>query len=148
MRNKLLFPFPKTKAIYDTNLLLNKIYRIPASSQTLSKDIISTQKKSFETAMMMLLHGIGNDSKTLPNMGGILKDRVLNSLEEIEAEDMTIETNKPEHPICIVDEVLLYEHLYLNKAVLRSRHQSFLINKRLPFMSADRIHRHLTLTSG
>ena len=61
---------------------------------------------------------------------------------------MTIETNQPEHPICIVDEVLLYEHLYLNKAVLRSRSQSFLINKRLPFMSADRIHRHLTLTSG
>ena len=116
----MLFPFPKTKAIYDTNLLLNKIYRIPEGSLTLSKDMISTQKKSFETAMLTLLHGIGNDSRTLPNMGGILKDRILNSLEEIEVEDMAIETNQPEHPICIVDEVLLYEHLFLNKAVLRS----------------------------
>ena len=120
LRNKVLFPFPKTKAIYDTNLLLNKIYRIPEGSLTLSKDMISTQKKSFETAMLTLLHGIGNDSRTLPNMGGILKDRILNSLEEIEVEDMAIETNQPEHPICIVDEVLLYEHLFLNKAVLRS----------------------------
>ena len=96
----------------------------------------------------MMLNGIRSERHTLPNMTGILKKQLIGSLEDIDSDDSKIEINYPEIPICLANEVLLFEHLFLNKAALKHDQSKFWINRRITPLSYDRIHRHITLGSG
>ena len=98
--------------------------------------------------MLVLLNALTGDIKTLPNMNSILKDRLISSLEDLEADDLTVERNNPDRPICVIDEVLLFEHLFLNKAALRRDEKSFWINRGLKPISSVRIPRHLAIAGG
>ena len=96
-------------------------------------------------AMLMLLHGFHNNQKIWPNMSGVLRTHLDDSLADLDEDGMLVETNNPEIPICTTNEIILFEHLYLNKAALKS--QKPFINIRLP-ISSERITRHLALAGG
>ena len=95
----------------------------------------------------MLLHGFRSDQKGLwPKMSAILKHRLESSLEDLESNDLLVETNNPKNPICLVHELLLFEHLYLNRSAIRCENPR--INWKLKPISTERVYRHLSLAGG